>query len=99
MVDGRRSLCLIRNISAGGMMIRPYALIEQGTRVVVELKHGESVSGVVQWSDKGLIGLSFDAPIDVISLLTASSVGPQPRMPRIELSSIAWVRQDGDIHR
>jgi hypothetical protein len=25
VVDGRRELCLIRNVSAGGMMIRPYS--------------------------------------------------------------------------
>ena len=55
-VDGRRELCLIRNISAGGMMIRPYSPIAVGASISVELKQGHSVSGAVQWADKGLVG-------------------------------------------
>ena len=31
VVDGRRELCLIRNISAGGMMIRAYSDLAPGT--------------------------------------------------------------------
>ena len=99
LVDGRRELCLVRNVSAGGMLIRPYSPIEAGTVVSVELKHGETVSGVARWIEDGLVGIAFDEPIDVITLLTASEDGPQPRMPRIELSCTAWVREDADIHR
>lgn len=99
IIDGRRELCLIRNISAGGMMIRPYSAVEPGTRVSVELKHGEAVNGVSQWSDKGLVGLTFDEPIDVLALLSASGGVPQPRMPRIDLSCSATVRCDGDVVR
>lgn len=98
-VAGRRELCLIRNISGGGMMIRPYSPIEQGTRLSVELKHGDSVSGVAQWSERGLIGITFDEPIDVLALLSASGIDTQPRMPRIELECVAWVREDADVHR
>jgi len=50
ITNGRRELCLIRNISAGGMMIRPYSTVAAGARVSVELKHGESLTGTAQWS-------------------------------------------------
>lgn len=96
---GRRELCLIRNISAGGMMIRPYSSLPMGTAVSVELKHGESVNGVAQWSDKGLVGVTFDEPIDVLALLTGSGDAQRPRMPRIELSCSALLRRDGDVSR
>ena len=99
VVDGRRELCLVRNISAGGMLIRPYSAIAVGTRVSVELKHGETVSGVARWIEEGLVGIAFDQPIDVVTLLAPSEDGPQPRMPRIELSCTAWVREDADIYR
>ena len=99
LIDGRRELCLVRNVSAGGMMIRPYSTISAGTTVTVELKHGETVSGVARWIEEGLIGIAFDQPIDVVALLTSSEDGPQPRMPRIELSCTAWVREDADIYR
>ena len=98
-VDGRRELCLIRNISAGGMMIRPYSPIPVGAQLSVELKQGDSVSGIAQWSDSGMVGVVFDEPIDVVALLTGSDGKPQPRMPRIELNCSALIRHDGDVFR
>jgi hypothetical protein len=98
-VDGRRELCLIRNISAGGMMIRPYSSIAVGASISVELKQGDRVSGAVQWSDKGLVGVTFDEPIDVLALLSAPGGGPRPRMPRIELTCTATLRSEGIVFR
>ena len=40
-IGERRELCLIKNISAGGMMVRAYCALEPDTRVSVELKRGE----------------------------------------------------------
>jgi len=99
LVNGRRELCLIRNVSAGGMMIRPYSPIAVGTTVSVELKHGESVSGIAQWSDKGLIGVSFDEAIDVLALLNGTGLETRPRMPRIEINCTATVRHEGTVFR
>jgi len=99
IVGDRRELCLIRNISAGGMMIRPYSRILVGTPLSVELKHGEEMTGVAQWAQDGLVGVTFDAPIDVVALLTASAHGPRPRMPRVELDCTATLREDGNVHR
>ena len=70
-----------------------------GTAVAVELKHGDMVSGIAKWIEGGLVGIAFDQPIDVVSLLTLPEDGPQPRMPRIELNCTAWVREDDDIYR
>lgn len=98
-IGSKRELCLIRNISGGGMMIRPYSAIEPGTRLAVELKHGDSVSGVAQWSERGLVGITFDQIIDVLALLSASGMETQPRMPRIELGCVASLREDADVHR
>jgi len=99
IIGTRRELCLIRNISAGGMMIRTYSAIEQGTRLSVELKQGNMVSGIAQWAENGLIGITFDTQIDVVALLTPPGAGPQPRMPRIELDCSALVRHDGNVYR
>ena len=99
VVNGRRELCLIRNISGGGMMIRPFSVFPTGTEVTVELKHGQAVDGIAQWSDKGLVGVSFGEEVDVLALLTGSGDGPRPRMPRIELSCSAQIRCDGDVSR
>ena len=99
MVDGRRELCLIRNISAGGMMLRAYSPIAVGTPMSIELKQGAPVTGVVQWIKDGLTGVTFDTPIDVLGLLATSDEKPLPRLPRIEIDCAIWVREDGDVVR
>ena len=99
VVGGRRELCLIRNISAGGMMIRAYSPISVGTALSVELKQGDPVCGVVQWNEDGLTGVAFDAPIDVLALLAPPEAGPRPRLPRIEVECTAWVRQEAEVIR
>jgi hypothetical protein len=99
MLEARRELCLIRNISAGGMMIRAYSNIPIGTELSVELKQGDPVSGVVKWVEDGLTGVTFDGPIDVLLLLAPPGDGPRPRLPRIEVDCNAGVRQDGDLIR
>jgi hypothetical protein len=99
MIADRRELCLIRNISAGGMMIRAYSNIDPGTRVRIELKQGEPVSATVKWAKDENVGLEFDEPIDVISLISVSGEEPRPRMPRVEVNCTAWVREGAIVHR
>lgn len=99
VIADRRELCLIRNISAGGMLIRVYSAITAGTRVSIELKQGEPVHGTTLWAQDELVGVSFDAPIDVLSLITTPANAPRPRMPRLEIHCTAWVRDDAVVHR
>ena len=48
MVEDRRELCLIKNISAGGMMIRLYCSIAEGTPVTIELQTSTGVPYTAQ---------------------------------------------------
>ena len=91
-IGERRELCLIKNISAGGMMIRAYCPIPEGTALSVELKSGQPVTGKASWTRDQNVGVAFDEPVDVIEILSASAEGPRPRMPRIEVDCIATVR-------
>ena len=99
LVEDRRELCLIKNISAGGMMIRLYCSIADGTPVTVELKSGQPVSGRIGWTRDQNAGIEFDRPIDVIDILSASMEGPRPRMPRIETSCHATLREGSNVVR
>jgi hypothetical protein len=99
MIGDRRELCLIKNISSGGMLIRAYCAIALGTRVSVELKCGESVDGTARWIKDETVGVEFDTPVDVVELLATSMEGPRPRMPRIEVDCVAWIRDGADVHR
>lgn len=99
LVEDRRELCLIKNISAGGMMIRLYCSIAEGTPVTVELKSGQPVSGRISWTRDHHAGIAFDHPIDVIDILSTSMDGPRPRMPRIETSCYATLRDGANCLR
>lgn len=98
-IGDRRELCLIRNISSGGMLVRAYSAVAPGTRVEIELKQGEAIPGAVRWARNDCLGISFDAPIDVLGLLAASEDGPRPRMPRVAVDRTAWVRVESVVHR
>lgn len=100
MVGERRELCLIKNISAGGAMLRLYTGgLSLGQSLTVELKCGQPLSGKVAWVSEPNVGLEFDAPIDVVAMLTQNEDGPRPRMPRIECSSFATIREGASIFR
>lgn len=98
-IAGRRELCLIRNVSAGGMLVRAYSEIPAGTPVSIELKQGQSIAGTAKWVDGECVGVAFDKPVDVISLISPGDQGPRPRMPRIEVDCVATVRDGAKIVR
>ena len=98
-VGERRELCLIKNISAGGMLIRAYSAIPVSAHVSIELKQAEPVTGTVQWVDGDSVGVAFDEPIDVLSLISLRLEAPRPRMPRIQVDSLATIRDGADLLR
>lgn len=99
LVENRRELCLIKNISAGGMMVRIYCPVADGTPLTVELKSGQPIRGKISWVRDNHAGVAFDQPIDVIDILSASMDGPRPRMPRIETHCHATLRDGANVLR
>lgn len=99
LIEDRRELCLIKNISAGGMMIRLYCSIAVGAAVTVELKSGQPIKGKIGWTRDQNAGIAFEEPIDVIDVLSANMDGPRPRMPRIEVDSFATLRDGANVFR
>jgi len=97
-IGDRRELCLIKNVSAGGMLIRAYCVMEPGARLSVELKRGEQIPGTVNWVRDNSVGITFDERIDVVELLSSSMDGPRPRMPRVEVSCFVSIRVGADVY-
>lgn len=98
-IGDRRELCLIKNISAGGMLIRAYCDIAEGADLSIELKSGQPITGKASWVKDKNVGVTFDEPIDVVEILSTSMEGPRPRMPRIEVDCIATVRDGANVWR
>jgi hypothetical protein len=97
-IGDRRELCLIKNVSEGGMLIRAYCALQPGARISVELKRGEQIPGSVNWVRDSSVGITFDERIDVVELLASSMDGPRPRMPRVEVSCFVSVRVGADVY-
>jgi hypothetical protein len=73
-----------------------------GTRAEIELKSGQTVSGVVIWIDDQHLGLQFDHPVDVehvLSAATSAAEGHRARFPRVEVRRFATVRSGARIVR
>jgi len=90
-----RELCLIRNISAGGLMAHVYSHHALGAKVAIELKSNQPVPGTVVWADGSNVGIKFDSPIDVEEMLSSQAAidcGWRPRLPRVEVDRLATLR-------
>ncbi len=101
IADGRRELCLIRNISAGGVMAHVYSKLVPGQRVSVELKSHQPVDGRVVWMREANAGIQFDSAMDVAELLANPQLldnGWRPRTPRVEIDRMATLRVGATIN-
>ncbi|HMG48630.1 MAG TPA: PilZ domain-containing protein [Allosphingosinicella sp.] len=95
IVAGRRELCLIRNISAGGLMAHVYSKLAPGDRLEVELKTSQPIAGRVVWVRGANAGIQFDRAVDVAELLANPQRldnGWRPRTPRVEIDRMATLR-------
>ena len=97
-VGGRRELCVVRNVSAGGLMLTSYSPISRGSRIAVEFKQGEPVSGEVVWTNGNSVGMRFDEAVDIAAILAQSPQGLRPRLPRIDIECAMSVRDGSDSY-
>jgi hypothetical protein len=100
-LNDRRELCLIRNISAGGLMAHIYSVVSDGQAVAVELKSNQRISGTISWIEGSNVGIRFDEPVDVEDLLASQGTmdnGWRPRLPRVEVDRLATVRVGSRVY-
>lgn len=83
--DQGDQLCVVRNISPGGLMfecLHPPAL---GEAVMVEWRTDKQMHGVVRWAKDGAAGIQFAAQVDVERMLKeerSALLRVRPRQPR-----------------
>lgn len=83
--DGGDQICVIRNISSGGVMIESNRVPAIGSRVVIDLRSDRGLPATVRWVRDREAGVQFDAPIDVAAMLREerpSILRLHPRAPR-----------------
>lgn len=96
-----QELCLIRNISEGGLMAHVYSPHEVGDRVVIELKSDHCVAGTIRWLQGDNVGIVFDERVDVAEVLRNRGAGDgrRPRAPRLEVRGYARLRIGSETWR
>lgn len=95
-------LCMIRNISSAGAMLKLYQPLGVGERIQVEITPDCPVAASVIWEQDDLAGIAFDQPIDVVAALRGGrEEGPYRRVartPRLQLRRLATLCTD-DVER
>ncbi|UIJ44981.1 PilZ domain-containing protein [Sphingomonas cannabina] len=88
-------LCVIRNISSGGVMAHFYSPARVGEEVVIEFKSGRKLSGIVRWTRGEVAGVEFDEKLEIVRFLAGEDdVAGQfePRAPRLGVGLPAMMR-------
>lgn len=89
-IDELQTFCLVRNISATGLMATVYSKLKPDDRISFHFSETTHVAGQVVWSEGDRIGVQFDVAITVSDFLTAlASQSPNNsnyRSPRLQVS-------------
>jgi len=96
--NGYEALCLIRNISPGGLMGKLHTSLPPREPVTVEIRSGNHIAGRVAWSHDGHVGVQFDERIDVLEVLHApvhGEPGFTQRMPRLRIACPVSLTAEG----
>lgn len=95
-------LCLVRNISEGGLKARVWSDLGVGASLTAEFKSGHHVPGEVVWQQDDHIGMRFREDGNVALILGGDedpAPGFQPRAPRIQLEVPARIRIGARYYR
>jgi hypothetical protein len=98
--DGRSIFCLVKNISATGVQVKPYGDVSKGTGVSLRVGD-ENIPGTPVWSRDGLVGVKFRQTLNPQALLRIGQnmvVHRRRTAPRV-LTDLKGVLRTGGIRR
>jgi hypothetical protein len=83
VTETEQLLCMIRNISSAGAMLKIYQSLEVGSAVEIEVTPDCPVAATVIWVQEDLAGVAFAEKIDVVAALRGGPrMGPYRRVAR-----------------
>jgi hypothetical protein len=88
-------LCILRNVSTGGLRAEVYCDLEVGEPVEFELRTGRSIAGRVIWADGASVGVEFDRKVPILAYLAHQAIeelGRRIRAPRVQIGEKGVVR-------
>jgi hypothetical protein len=97
--DGEDQLCVVRNISSGGVMFECLHPPAVGQRLLIELRSDKQMTGEVRWSRDTRAGIQFDREINVEQMLREDRsplLRVRPRSPRFARRGSARLIVNGE---
>jgi len=88
-------LCLVRNISAGGLMANIWSDLAIAELLTAEFKSGQRATGHIVWRRENRIGVQFDQDVDVATVLGGDedpAPGFHARAPRVKIAARGRLR-------
>lgn len=92
-------LCIVRDISAGGLRAEIYCRVQVRDRVWVQFKSGHEIAGRIAWTEDQFAGIAFDQPIDTAEILVRRDKdleGRPLRAPRLRVAIPGTLRVRGE---
>lgn len=84
VIDGHEFLCIVRDISEGGVKLRLFHAVPGHTSARVEFDNGETCAVRALWQEGDLAGFAFEGQPDLARLI-ASPGGAPRRPPRLNV--------------
>jgi hypothetical protein len=97
--EDQDQLCIVRNISAGGLMVGCNRPPRVDQRVIVELRSDKQMPGIVRWTKDGNCGIQLDACINIEAVLREERnplLRIRPRAPRFLRRGTVKLIGEGD---
>lgn len=97
--EGRDQLCVVRNISEGGLMFECLHAPAVGQPLAIELRSDKEMHGVVRWARGNMVGVELDCAIEVERMLReerGSLLRVRPRAPRFVRTGPLRLIVDGE---
>jgi len=92
-------LCIVRDISSGGLKAEIYCALQVDEKVRVQFKGGQQVEGRVVWVEDRQAGIAFDELIETELLLVRREHDPEGRplrAPRLKVDMPGMLRVNGE---
>ena len=86
IADRREFLCIVRDVSEGGIKVRLFARLPEHHQLEIEFDNGERHVVQLVWQAGELAGLSFADKVDVEQLIAAHCGNHPRRQPRLRIA-------------
>lgn len=96
--DRIEELCMVRDVSPHGLKAEVYYAIDVGEAVRITLRTEHAMVGRVAWARDQLVGVEFDADVNVLAMLAHCAVDDRVggiRPPRLDSDFETFVRLEG----